>query len=573
MRRVSAKRHFSHTFLPTGFSILFLILTTGSAQSRTDVGATTSPANSKTQLESGLNSELPGSKCISCHESIVRSYRKTAMGLASGAALDALIPGEIANASSGVHYRVFQENGKAWLEYYRDNAEALHGKQELIYFIGSGHRGRTYLFSQDEFVFESPVNWYGHTQTWDMTPAYKTAQRMPLNLPAEVSCLHCHTSGFRPPKPGTENLYEKPLFAGVGISCERCHGESGVHASGGPALNLSKLPSARQDAICMQCHLEGSAAIEQPGKHLYDFKPGDDLADYEHYLVLTNEHGANPRAVSQFEALAQSGCKKKAGDALRCTSCHDPHSSPTATERYAYYAAKCLACHAEGKSIKHVQKNRDCISCHMPTLSSSDVAHTQATDHRILRQPRTPVLSSSEPPNTKPRLEGFPPQTPLSERDIALGWLALEQAGRDFAYAEADLTIPAAAKQYLDDPAIQSAYAYRELTHKRTAHARELYEKVLKLDPLNIDAAVNLGVIEAQSGSPEKALGLWKDAFLRAPWRSVIGYNLAQLECSVGDSRGAQESLRTVLRFNPDYPEARRLLQGIDNHSLNCGHF
>ena len=42
-----------------------------------------------------------------------------------------------------------------WLSFDRERPP-LHGKRELRYYIGSGRRGRTYLFSEDGFLFESP---------------------------------------------------------------------------------------------------------------------------------------------------------------------------------------------------------------------------------------------------------------------------------------------------------------------------------------------------------------------------------------------------------------------------------
>ncbi|MGB8325522.1 MAG: tetratricopeptide repeat protein [Candidatus Acidiferrum sp.] len=514
-----------------------------------------------------------GEKCAACHAEIVASYAQTSMAQASGAALQALIPGEFTHPASHVHYRIYQDAGKAWLSFDRDTGEPLRGKRELLYFIGSGQRGRTYLFSDDDYVFESPVNWYAQSNKWDMTPAYRDASRVPLNLPAAVSCLHCHTSGFHPPAPGTENKYAKPLFAQPGISCERCHGDAEAHVNRkATALNPSKLAPATRDAICMQCHLEGNAAIEQPGKHLYDFQPGANLSDYVHYLVLSTDAAANPRAVSQFEALATSGCKRKAGDALHCTTCHDPHRTVSAADRVNYYRAKCLACHGERFGKKHKSKTPDCTSCHMPRISSSDVAHTQATDHRILRTQDATTLQPATNVPSAAKLQRFPsdPAAPPTDRDLILGWLALAEAGRDFAVPEEEKLLPKAAKEYPTDPAILSAYAYRELLHNHTQRAKELYEAALQNDPLNLDAAVNLGVIEAQSGSVQKALQLWKPAFEREPWRSSIGMNLARVDCNLGNSADAQASLKRVLQFNPDSPEAQSFLHGIESRTTPC---
>jgi len=495
------------------------------------------------------------------------------MALASGPALEALIPGDFQHQPSGVRYRIYAENGKAWLSFERNGADSLKGTRELLYFIGSGHRGRTYLFAEEGFAFESPVNWYAQAKSWDMTPAYRSATQIPLNLPTAVSCLYCHTSGFHAPFPGTENRYPEPLFAQNGISCERCHGDSEAHAAAGRSMmKLAELPPPKRDAICMQCHLEGNAAIEQSGKHLYDYKPGDDLGEYVHYLVLLEGRKRNPRAVSQFEALAESLCKRKSGDALHCTTCHDPHSSPRLEERVAYYRSRCLNCHGEKFAKVHHTKTPDCASCHMPRLVSSDVAHTQATDHRILRQPDADVSSGPPSERAQPKLVRFPADaSPATKRDLVLGWLALSEAGDKVAEAEEAKILVGAAKEYQLDSAIQSAYAYSEFERNQVQHAKELYETALASDPLDADAAVNLGVIEAENGSFERAQALWQGVFERVPWRSSVGMNLARLACNLGKPKDAETYLQRVLEFNPDLPDARTMLRRLDGQPGVCG--
>jgi hypothetical protein len=85
---------------------------------------------------------------------------KTAMAEASGPASQELIVGDFHHNASGVRFRVYNDQGEAWLSFERPGDSLVHGEQKLLYFIGSGHRGRTYLFSVDGFVFESPINWY-----------------------------------------------------------------------------------------------------------------------------------------------------------------------------------------------------------------------------------------------------------------------------------------------------------------------------------------------------------------------------------------------------------------------------
>jgi predicted CXXCH cytochrome family protein len=522
--------------------------------------------------------EFTGSdSCKTCHAAIFTSYSQTAMAHASGSATQDLIPGDFQHAASGVHYRVYAENDAAWLSFDRPGDPTVRGTRRLQYFIGSGHRGRTYLFSTDGFFFEAPINWYAQKKVWDTAPAFQSSTQIPMTLPALPECLSCHTSNARAPIAGTENKYELPLFAHDGITCERCHGPGAAHSAAGTAaiVNPAKLSVPKRDAVCMQCHLEGNVAIEQPGHKLSDFRAGEDLAEYVHYYLYVDEGSQKLRALGQSEALALSVCKKKSGDKMSCTSCHDPHSSPPPEQRVAYYRAKCLTCHADAFAAKHHVEQPDCTSCHMPRTTTADVAHTQATDHRILRVPLMPLqgLQSS----TAAHLERFPPQSPNAGpatdsdvRDLALTWESIAQSGNAAAGPEAERYLRQAIVQSPDDPTLLDGLAYIEQRRGNTAKAREFYERALHVDPTLIDAASNLGVIEVRDGHIDRAVQLWSDTFARAPGRSGIGMNLARIYCSAGQIDKARTYIIRVLEFNPDLPQAKALLKQLNSDTPKC---
>jgi tetratricopeptide (TPR) repeat protein len=497
------------------------------------------------------------------------------MAHASGPATENLSPADFTHAQSGVRYRIYTEGGTAWLSFERPGDPAVKDKRQLLYFIGSGRRGRSYLFATDGFVFESPVNWYANRHMWDMAPAYSAAREIPLNLPAYTTCLNCHTSGMQPPLKGTENAYPTPVFTQNGVGCERCHGPGSAHIKGAPIVNPAKLPPDRRDAVCMQCHLEGNVAIERPGRHVYEFRPGDSLDDYIRHYVLAADQTSGLGANSQFEALAQSACKKKSGDSMSCLSCHNPHYYPSADERASYYRGKCLACHGAAFGAKHHPENSDCTSCHMPSSLSADIAHTEVTDHRIQRRPELSpqLLQDPAAQGSSPSLIRFPylKQADDDIRDLALAWQSLAENGTAEAAAQADRLLRSAAKQSPDDPAILSGLAYIELRHGAIDQARELYQKALALDPTLIDAAANLGVIEARSGHLQNAVALWQGAFDRAPGKSSIGMNLARALCESGQTKDARSYVARVLHFNPDLSEARKLLQHLNADPPSCG--
>jgi predicted CXXCH cytochrome family protein len=546
-----------------------LFVSASAAQSPSPAPASTSPTRSAIR-EAYVGNEA----CARCHSAIYESYQKTPMAHASGPAMDELTPAEFTHKESGVHYRIYEENARAWLSYDRIGNPEVKGKRELLYYIGSGHRGRSYLFETDGFLFESPVNWYANKQVWDMAPAYQHAREMPLNLPAYTSCLNCHVSEMQAPAKGTDNRYPKPPFLHNGVSCERCHGPGAAHTNGGEIINPAKLIPALRDEICMQCHLEGKVAIERPGRHVYDFRPGEKLTDYVRYFVLANAPAPDLGAVSQVEALAQSQCKKKSGDAMSCTSCHNPHQSPAPAEHVAYYRGKCVACHGAPFAAKHHADQPNCLTCHMPASASSDIAHTEVTDHRILKRPQVAagLLQDAGSNSSVPTLIPFPAsKTDSDPRDLALAWESLVESGMTMAEPQARSLLEKALKQSPDDPALLSALGYIEQKHRATENARVLYHKALAIDPNLADAATNLAVIEARSGNLGSAIELWQPAFERAPARSSIGLNLVRAYCDEGNLDEARKYTLRVLEFNPDLARARQIQRSLSGVPATWG--
>jgi Flp pilus assembly protein TadD len=135
---------------------------------------------------------------------------------------------------------------------------------------------------------------------------------------------------------------------------------------------------------------------------------------------------------------------------------------------------------------------------------------------------------------------------------------------------QAEKLLRQAATQFPDDPVVLSALGYVEQTRGANDRAQDLYRKALALDPNLIDAATNLGVLEAQRGHLAEAVKLWQGAFQRAPGRSSIGMNLARAFCAAGQAKVARSYALRVLQFNPDLSAARKLLNGIDADPPKC---
>ena len=260
---------------------------------------------------------------------------------------------------------------------------------------------------------------------------------------------------------------------------------------------------------------------------------------------------------------------------MSCTSCHDPHYEPPADDRVAYYREKCVACHGNHFAAKHHPTQADCTLCHMPRVASSDIAHTQVTDHRIPRHAEASpdLLAEVNPVPTAPRLIPFPdsPSAEQDLRDLALAWQALANDGVESAEPHAESLLRNAVTDFPNDPDLLSALAYVEQKHGLTAQASELYRRALAMNPDLIDAATDLGVIEAKSGRLREAAELWQRAFQRAPGRSSLGMNLVTAFCDARQFDEARTTVLRVLEFNPDMTAAKQALQALNRTPPNCG--
>jgi tetratricopeptide (TPR) repeat protein len=495
------------------------------------------------------------------------------MAHASGPAAEGFIPADFTHAASGVHYQITLNAGQVWLSYERPNAppgRALHGRQLLLYYLGSGRRGRTWLFQREGYWYELPINWYAKKHLWDMTPNYLKASEMPLTLPVDPGCLHCHASDVQQSLPDARNHFSGPPFPRGGISCESCHGDPSQHLAThgkGPILNPASLDPVRRDSVCLECHLEGEVVVVKQGRHLAAFRPGDNLFDEAVYFEDGRKVGPGGRATSQWESLLESACRRSSADRLTCTSCHDPHSSPAAEDRVSFYRAKCLACHA-GLVTGHHADNPDCTSCHMPREQTQDIAHEQVTDHRIQIIGKLfvrPVASSELVP-----IGDMHP----GPRDAGLAWAQLATRGDQAAGKRAmrllldaetsDATQSSDAELHMELGFLQQMRGDRE-------RAQAEYQTALRIDPFNETAAGDLAVLKAQTGDFAAALPMWQSVFQHNPGASAAGIDLAVAQCRAGNAENAAQTLRRVLLFSPDNDAARRFSLALASGTQHCG--
>ena len=268
-------------------TLIVWILVAAGVTSYVSSQSTSSPSNGATP---GAPSVAPGSEaCAGCHSEIFHSYKKTAMAGASGPAGEGLITGEFVDKKSGVTYRVFEREGRVWMSYERDG-EAARGAGTVVLHRVRDEGADLFVFGGG-ILFETPINWYSQEGRWNMTPAYTEAREIPMNLPSFVELPELpYQRAAAARARGRRTSFRAQPFLHAGITCERCHGAGEGHMEGkGTIVNPAKLPPERRDAICMECHFEGTVAVEQPGKHLYQFQPGEKLVGLRSLFLAARE--------------------------------------------------------------------------------------------------------------------------------------------------------------------------------------------------------------------------------------------------------------------------------------------
>ncbi len=520
--------------------------------------------------------------CLSCHPKETASFRQHPMGRS-------LLP--IAQVASqqvydkqhnnpfqalGSQFLVQRQGDRVWHRQKRQDAAGnplVDYAMEVHYAIGSGRGGYSYLTDRDGYLFQTPISWFSQKQTWDLSPSFDAGSL--AGRPVDADCLFCHTNRARS-LPGYKNRYQEPIFDGCVIGCERCHGPGERHIESTEKLDIvnpKKLTATLADAVCEQCHLNGVRVLPY-GRELYDFRPGLPLDEFFSVFVYSSKSSDERAAVTHVEQMRESRCYQRSSgeEKLHCATCHNPHQYIGPAQRVAYYRARCLTCHEkQGCSLPRAvrlqtSKEDSCIDCHMPRQSATDVAHTAATDHRILRKPDShsargaSALEIGGDRLLKPFGRRMKPGDRQAERDLAI---ALIQAAshssvpRDRATSQALVLLERGLAE--DDGDGWEAKGWAALLQDKGAAALAAFEKALALQPQREVALAGAADAAAYSRQVDTALQYSRRAVAANPWMPAYRRQLALLLMQKQLWDEVRSQCQAWMRLDPSNAEARML--------------
>jgi predicted CXXCH cytochrome family protein len=505
--------------------------------------------------------ELP---CTRCHVAEVAAFEQSPMGRSVGAP-SVFAEGRIVHKLSGSTITI-EQRGPV-LE-HRLEQRGVVARYPVAFSVGAGIVGYSFMVRLGRYLFQSPASYYTQTKSWDLTPGYETESHLDFTHEISSGCLFCHTGSVNLIG-GTANQFGDPPF--TPISCERCHGPSAAHLKkpvAGSIVNPARLAPASRDSVCEQCHLEGEVRVLNPGRDWWDFQAGQ-AAESVFVTYLRTAAGGTLRAVSQSELLARSQCARQSGGRFWCGTCHSPHANRQ--DRAQALRQVCLSCHndlfAAGRrragvaqhqaGVAQHQAAAECVSCHMPRLRPTNVAHSAITDHSI---PRIPRAQQPEAGGANPEPKAWrEPDAALVRRDLGLAYFDLA-AGT---HAEPDLRqayqilsqLPPGTRQ--NDPAVEADLGSLLLAQGEAEVAIRMFARASAQDPSNARYVYCLGTALERAGKMEEAVKHLKRSIELDPSQPDAYLELAQIYRKAGHEAESRNALREYLRFMPQNLQLR----------------
>lgn len=339
-----------------------------------------------TRIENQEGKKFAGSAaCASCHKDIYESHLKTAHFLDSRQAAKEFIKGSFLTGQNKFAYNRWME---VLLEQKKDSffqtafINGIEYRTEAFgIVIGSGNNGQSYLYWDDNKLFQLPISYFTSLNSWCNSPGFPN-DFIKFDRIIPGNCMECHTTYSKMEEDSNHNpTFDKSQII-YGIDCERCHGPAEAHViyqqehpedkTAKYIVSIEKL--ARQQRLdgCALCH-SGFRKEIQPA---FSFIIGDTLNNYSHAIYTADSASTLDVHGNQYGLLTASKCFRMSQ--LDCSSCHNVHVNEG--NNLALYSQRCITCHSgvQHSTInlppeKKILFNNNCIDCHMPLLPSRKI--------------------------------------------------------------------------------------------------------------------------------------------------------------------------------------------------------
>lgn len=382
-----------------------------------------------TKIKNVQDQQFAGSiVCAKCHQSIYETHIHTAHYLTSRPAHAQYIKGSFEEGKNTFAFNPYvivaaEKTDSAFYQVEYINGIAQR-RERFDIVTGSGKRGQTYLYWNDNNLFQLPMFYFATKNEWANSPGYPG--KVIFNRQITSRCLECHSTYVQKISDAAKEPEEfdssKIIY---GVDCEKCHGPGERHVEyqfqnpnetkGKYIINPVSFSRKQNLNLCALCH--GGRLFKT--KPSFSFEAGDTLSNY--FSIDIDTLGKNAADIdvhgNQYGLLAASQCFKMSE--MTCTTCHNPHENETG--KVELFSQRCMTCHntehgnfckLNDLSVSVLKQN--CIDCHMPELPSKNIVFIEQGSKIPAKASMRSHYIKIYPKETKKVMQ--PPKSPNGER-------------------------------------------------------------------------------------------------------------------------------------------------------------
>lgn len=404
--------------------------------------------------------------CLECHSGEAALWQGSDHDLAMDPATPQTVLGDFQDATLehfGIVSRMFRRGDEFWV-----NTEGPDGQRHdyRIKYVFGVRPLQQYLVEFDRPANMPPeqearlqvlrISWDTEQHRWFYLSPPDVRTRLQPNDPLHWTgsaqnwnhmCASCHSTNVHKNFDVATRSY-RTTMSEIDVSCETCHGPASLHVDlarswspfwdrlRGYALVPLKGSSHAEIEACAPCHSRRTMIAECNGAAHEGY-----FDCYENELLRPETYYCDGQVRDEVYVYGSFIQSKMYHKGIRCTDCHDPHSTRLKHEGNQV----CTSCHQHPPqtydTVAHHRHPAEssgaaCVECHMPATPFMDIDLRR--DHS-LRIPRPELSVEFNTPNacTGCHLDParLPPATAKTLNYYA-DWLAVARAGDQQVAAE-----------------------------------------------------------------------------------------------------------------------------------------
>lgn len=414
----------------------------------------------------GIESSYVGSnRCIECHQPQAAAWQNSDHDLAMDLATPETVLGDFNDVTIkhyGLQSHAFRDQSRFMVHTEGDNGQFddfevkyVFGHDPLQQYLVETKRCNGANNSEIGQLQVLPFCWDKKQKKWFYLSAPDVDEQLASGDPLHWTsygqnwnhmCARCHSTNLQK-NFDVDQLCFKTTYAEIDVGCESCHGPGSLHVElaesrslfwdrhyGRAIVKFSGLEPLREIHACAPCHSRSHQIYP-------DFISGNNYDDHFVNSLLTEEtyypDGQIRDEVYVYGSYIQS---KMFAKGIRCTDCHDPHTTELKHEGNKL----CTSCHqhpeAKYDTPSHHQHQvgspgAQCVECHMPQRAYMEIDWRR--DHSM-QIPRPTLSLELGTPNgcVKCHLDDQLEQTVRSKYPRYQDWLDAAEQGEETAVFE-----------------------------------------------------------------------------------------------------------------------------------------